>query len=152
MTNDDIISTLNDLIETCNDGEEGFKTCVEDASGRHPQLKAMFAVRQRSCALAASELKDLVRAQGGDPATGTTTGGALRRGWLNIKTSITGKSDEAVLNECEKGEDAAVHSYKKALSKDLPEHIRQVVDRQYQGVLRNHDEIKNLRDQVKISA
>ena len=94
----------------------------------------------------------LWRAQGGDPATGTTTGGALRRGWLNIKTSITGKSDEAVLNECEKGEDAAVHSYKKALSKDLPEHIRQVVDRQYQGVLRNHDEIKNLRDQVKISA
>jgi uncharacterized protein (TIGR02284 family) len=150
MTNDDVISTLNDLIETCNDGELGFKICAEDASERHPELKTMFANRQYSCVQAASELKDLVRMAGGEPATGTTAGGALRRGWLNVKTSITGKSDEAVLNVCEKGEDAAVESYKKALLKDLPAHIRLVVERQYQGVLANHDEIKNLRDQVKV--
>jgi len=29
MTNDEIISTLNDLIETLKDGEYGFKTCAE---------------------------------------------------------------------------------------------------------------------------
>ncbi|MGZ8198608.1 MAG: DUF2383 domain-containing protein, partial [Burkholderiales bacterium] len=26
----DVIDTLNDLIETCKDGEEGFRTCAED--------------------------------------------------------------------------------------------------------------------------
>jgi len=152
MNNNEIISTLNDLIETCNDGEQGFKACVDDASGRHPQLKAMLTIRQRTCASAAVELKELVRAQGGDPATGSTASGALHRGWLNIKTAITGKSDEAVLDECERGEDIAVARYKKALSKDLPAHVRVIVERQYQGVLRNHDEIKNLRDQVRLSA
>ncbi|MFZ6647389.1 PA2169 family four-helix-bundle protein [Undibacterium sp. TJN25] len=152
MDNDDIISTLNDLIETCKDGEEGFKTCVEDASDRHPQLKAMLADRQRGCAAAASELQDLVRAQGGDPETSSSVAGALHRSWVNIKTAITGKDDEAVLNECERGEDSAVRSYRKALEKDLPAHIRLVVERQYQGVLRNHDQIKTLRDQVRVNA
>jgi uncharacterized protein (TIGR02284 family) len=152
MNNDDIISTLNDLIETCKDGEEGFKTCVEDASDRHPQLKTMFADRQRSCAIAASELQELVRTEGGEPRIGSSVGSALHRSWLNIKTAITGKDDEAVLNECERGEDSAVHSYAKALEKDLPINIRMVVERQYQGVLQNHDRIKNLRDQIKVEA
>ncbi|MES2070541.1 MAG: PA2169 family four-helix-bundle protein [Pseudomonadota bacterium] len=152
MENDDIISTLNDLIETCKDGEEGFKTCSEDASDRHPELKTMLAERQRGCAAAARELQDLVRAQGGDPETSSSVAGALHRSWVNIKTAITGKDDETVLIECERGEDSAVRAYRKALEKDLPAHIRLVVERQYEGVLRNHDQIKNLRDQVKVGA
>ena len=30
MTRDEVISTLNDLIETCKDGENGFMTCAGD--------------------------------------------------------------------------------------------------------------------------
>ena len=30
MTHDEIISTLNELVETSKDGEYGFKTCAED--------------------------------------------------------------------------------------------------------------------------
>jgi uncharacterized protein (TIGR02284 family) len=149
MNNHDVISSLNDLIETCKDGEEGFKTCAEDASGRHPQLKAMLMDRVQSCATAANELQALVREQGGDPAKHGGAGGALHRSWLNVKTAITGKSDKAVLEECERGEDVAVRTYRKVLERDLPAAIRFVVERQYQGVLSNHNLIKNLRDQVK---
>jgi len=152
MDNDEIISTLNDLIETSKDGEEGFKVCSEDASGRHPQLKAMLAERGRECAAAAAELQELVRNQGGDPETSSSVSGALHRAWTNIRTAITGNDDETVLNECERGEDVAVKVYRKALEKDLPTHIRLVVERQYQGVSRNHDTIKVLRDQVRAHA
>ncbi|MDP1980700.1 MAG: PA2169 family four-helix-bundle protein [Undibacterium umbellatum] len=152
MNNDEIISTLNDLIETSKDGEEGFKICAEDASGRHPQLKAMLAERGRECAAAASELQELVRNQGGDPETSSSVSGALHRAWTNIRMSIVGKDDETVLNECERGEDVAVKDYRKALEKDLPAHVRVVVDRQYQGVLRNHDTIKTLRNHVRTHA
>ena len=31
MTNDDIIDTLNKLIETCKDGEYGFRTSADHA-------------------------------------------------------------------------------------------------------------------------
>jgi uncharacterized protein (TIGR02284 family) len=59
---------------------------------------------------------------------------------------LTGKSDEAILNECERGEDVALKSYRKALEKDLPVDVRSVVERQLQGVQRNHDQVKVLRD------
>lgn len=31
MDKDEVISTLNDLIETCKDGEYGFRSCAEHA-------------------------------------------------------------------------------------------------------------------------
>ncbi len=152
MTNDEIISTLNDLIKVCNDGREGFKTCAQDAKVSSPNLTALLRQREGECASAASELGALVRGYGDAPTTGSTASGALHRGWLNVKTAITGKSDVAVLEECERGEDIAKKSYKEALEKALPPEIRVVVERQYQGVLRNHDQVKMLRDEAKAHA
>lgn len=152
MENEDIISTLNGLIGICKDDEEGFKTCVEEAGDRHPQWKTMLTERQRGCAAAASELQDLVRAQGGDPETSSSLANALHRSWVNIKAAITGRDDEALLDECERGEDAVVRSYRKALEKDLPPRIRLAVERQYQDALRNHEQLKELREQLKVKA
>ncbi|WP_410343130.1 PA2169 family four-helix-bundle protein, partial [Thioalkalivibrio sp.] len=50
-------------------------------------------------------------------------------------------------DECERGEDVAKESYQEALENQaLPPDIRAVVERQYKGVLRNHDQVKALRD------
>ena len=40
MDNDQAISTLNSLIETLKDGEEGFRTAAEGLTD--PQTKALF--------------------------------------------------------------------------------------------------------------
>jgi uncharacterized protein (TIGR02284 family) len=147
MDNDDIISTLNELIETSKDGEAGFRTCAEDI--RDPQLKKLFLNRAQSCATAATELQQLVRTYGGDPETSGGLGGALHRRWVDIKSTISGHSDEAVLAECERGEDVAVRSYRNALEKSLPSEVRALVERQYQGVLKNHDMVKGLREKYR---
>lgn len=147
MDNDDVISTLNDLIETSKDGEEGFRTCAADISDA--QMRTLFASRSQACALAASELQELVRSFGGDPETRSSVSAALHRRWVDIKSAITGKDDEAILNECERGEDVAVKSYRNALEKDLPVTVRSVVERQYNGVLRNHEQVRNMRDKIR---
>jgi len=147
MDNDDVISTLNDLIETSKDGEEGFRACADDA--KDPTLKSFFSNRAQSCAAAATELQNAVRSYGGNPETSGGLGGALHRRWVDIKSMITGKDDKAVLQECERGEDVAVSSYRRALEKNLPVEIRTMVERQYQGVLHNHDQVKSLRDQYR---
>ncbi|MBV8635803.1 MAG: PA2169 family four-helix-bundle protein [Burkholderiaceae bacterium] len=149
MTNEEIISTLNELIKVCNDGSEGFKACAEHANVDSPKLKMLLVERQRECASASDALRALVVEQGADPATGTTASGALHRGWLDIKTAVSGKKDLAVLEECERGEDAAKEAYRKALAKDLPSPIRAIIEMQYQGVLRNHDQIRALRDEER---
>jgi uncharacterized protein (TIGR02284 family) len=147
MENDELISTLNDLIETSKDGEEGFRSCADATA--NTQLKAFFSNRAQSCTAAVIELQDLVRAHGGDPETSGGLGGALHRRWVDIKAAITGHDDKAILKECERGEDVAVASYRRAIEKTLPEDVRATVERQYQGVLQNHDQVKSLRDQYR---
>ncbi|MBF6624717.1 MAG: PA2169 family four-helix-bundle protein [Pseudomonas stutzeri] len=144
MDTQDTISVLNDLIETSKDGEKGFRECAEDL--KNPQLKTTMVQRAQDCATAAAELQQLVRSLGGDPETSGSMAGDLHRRWVDLKSMITGKDDEAILNECERGEDVALKSYRKALDKDLPAEIRVVIQRQFQGVQRNHDQVKALRD------
>lgn len=149
MDNKDVISVLNDLIETSKDGEKGFSECAEDV--KEPRLKSFFTQRSQECAGAAAELQQLVRGLGGDPETRSSVAGALHRGWVDLKSVITGKSEEAILNECERGEDVALKSYRKALEKDLPSDVRIVLEKQLQGVQRNHDQVKSLRDTARAS-
>ena len=149
MDQDDIISTLNNLVETSRDGEEGFRTSAEHA--KDAQLKSLFQNRADSCAAAVRELQDIVLAQGGKPSESSSVSGTLHRRWVDIKSMVTGRDDVAILNEVERGEDVAVASYKKALSQGLPSEVQDLVERQYQGVLRNHDQIKQLRNQLRAS-
>jgi uncharacterized protein (TIGR02284 family) len=147
MESDELISTLNDLIETSKDGEEGFRSCADATT--NTQLKAFFSNRAQSCTAAVIELQDLVRVHGGDPETSGGLGGALHRRWVDIKAALTGHDDKAILKECERGEDVAVASYRRAIEKNLPDDVRATVERQYQGVLQNHDQVKSLRDQYR---
>ncbi|HEY5798656.1 MAG TPA: PA2169 family four-helix-bundle protein [Burkholderiaceae bacterium] len=147
MENDKVNSTLNELIETSLDGARGFKTCAEDIDD--PQLKSFFTERASSCETAAKELQQVVSQHGGTPTATASVGGILHRRWIDIKSAITGKDKVSILEECERGEDVALNTYKKALDADLPSYARQIVERQLQGVQRNHDQVKQMRDQAR---
>lgn len=140
----DLVRTLNKLIETCKDGEAGFKVCAEDV--KRPDMKQLFSKRSRQCAEAAEELQRSVLELGGEPEDSTSVGADLHRRWVDLKSLITGKDEEAILNEAERGEDVAKKRYSEAMTQNLPADIRSMVERQYQGVLRNHDEVRALRD------
>ena len=150
MDTRDIISTLNKLIETCKDGEQGFRTCAEDLDDQ--QLKQTFALRADQCAQAAVQLQELVRSMGGVAETSSSVAGTLHRRWVDIKSAVTGKDTLSVLNECERGEDIALADYRAALEKDLPDNIRAVIETQYQGVQKNHAQVKALRDAAQTAA
>ena len=141
---DDVVDVLNDLLESARDGEYGFHACAEHAESG--ELKGIFQRHSRECAAAAVELEHEIRRLGGDPASGGTVAGALHRGWVSVKTALSTQDDKAVLQECERGEDAAVARYRKALKASLPADIRTLVERQAQGAQRNHDEVRALRD------
>lgn len=147
MDNDKIVSVLNDLIEISRDGAEGFRTCAEDVDDA--ALKLYFENRAQSCANAVRELSTEVRRYGGDPDTGGTATGILHRAWVDLKTAVTSQDNLAVLEECERGEAAAVMAYENALREELTGDLRALLEKQCDGAKRNHDRVRQLRDTAR---
>ena len=143
-TNNDVVDVLNDLIENAKDGQYGFAKCAERVES--PQLRQTMSKRSTDCQQAVTELQSLVVQYGGKPAEHGSVLGALHRGWVSVKDAVTMDSDHAVLEECERGEDAALARYRKALKADLPADVRAVLTRQMAGAQTNHDQVKVLRD------
>lgn len=148
-SNTDTIDTINGLIETCRDGEEGFKTAAENAGDTGLKELCLSYAQQRARFVA--DLQVAVRRLGGDPEKSGTIGGALHRGWMSLKGSVTGNSDAAVIHEAERGEDMAKAAYEKALKSDLPLDVQAVVERQFIQVKEAHDRIRALERQVDIA-
>jgi uncharacterized protein (TIGR02284 family) len=146
MDKNEIIATLNELIETSRDGEAGFRTCADGV--KNSRLKQMFEQAADRCRQAVGELQTKVRSLGGDPERRGSVSAALHRGWVDIKSTITGMDEAAVLAECERGEDVAKRTYEQALAKDLPADVRTIVERQYQGVRQHHDRVRQARNTV----
>jgi uncharacterized protein (TIGR02284 family) len=146
---DDIRSTLNGLIETLKDGEEGFRNSAEKL--KDPTLASDFRGFANQRARFASELQAEVSRIGGSPETSGSTAGAIHRGWIDLKAALSGHTDLAILEEAERGEDSAVKNYRDALSKDVPSDIRSVIEGQYRDVLTTHNTVRTWRDASRVA-
>jgi len=145
------ISTLNSLIETLKDGQEGFRQAAEGV--KDSQLKSLFNELSMQRSKFAGELQsEVIQLGEPEPETTSSTAGALHRAWINMKSAITSRDDHAILAECERGEDSAVAEYKKAMDAELSSTLRDTISRQYTSVKAAHDQVKALRDAAKVAA
>src|SRR5213595_1729618 len=137
----EIISTINNLIETLKDGQEGFKQAAEGV--KDPQLKSLFNDYSQQRSRFATELQSQARSLGEpEPETSSTAAGALHRSWINLKSAVTRGDDHAILAECERGEDSAVEEFRKALDNGLSAPVQEIVSRQYAEIKQAHDRVK----------
>jgi uncharacterized protein (TIGR02284 family) len=139
---DDQISVLNELIQTCKDGAEGFQHAAEGV--QDPDLRTLFTRYSEQRRQFTAELQTEVRRLGGDPDKTGSVSGALHRGWIDIKSAVTGKDDAAIISEAERGEDVAVKTYEDALKKSLPVDLESIIRRQYSEVKSVHDRVRSL--------
>jgi uncharacterized protein (TIGR02284 family) len=146
----EIISTVNSLIETLKDGQEGFRQASEAV--KDAELKSLFNEYSSQRSRFAGELQNQAKQLGeSDPETTSSVAGSMHRAWINLKSAITKGDDHAILAECERGEDSALSEYKKAMEADLSSPLRETVSRQYSEVKQAHDRVRNLRDSRKKS-
>lgn len=142
------ISTLNSLIETLKDGQNGFREAAEASDDT--TLKQTLSEYSLQRSRFAGELQAQVIGLGeSDPEDSGSIVAAVHRGWIDLKAALTSRDRHAILAECERGEDSAVAAYRKALEADLPADIRQTVAAQQVEVQQAHDRIKALRDAAK---
>ncbi len=142
VNREELIECLNDLIQTCRDGESGFETAADHVTDRN--LKELFIDCSVQRAQFASELESEVRQLGGSPAKSGSVSAAFHRGWMNIKAIVTGGSDDAIVAECERGEDTALENFQRILKQNLPPNVLPVAKHQFTEIKRSHDRIRAL--------
>ena len=129
VNREELISCLNELIETLSDSEKGFRTAADNVKDN--DLKSLFTRASEQRAQFSEELKAQVKHFGGDPAQRGSVSGAFHRGWINLKSAIRGGGDSAIQAECERGEQAALHNYERILKQNLPPNVMPMVKHQY---------------------
>lgn len=148
-----LIGTINDLIRINHDRIVGYEKAIDELKDEDADLKVLFQKYITESRQYAQELTLEVSRLGGDAAEGTTNSGKIYRVWMDLKTAVTGKDRETILNNCEFGEDAAQKAYDMALNSDteLETPLRDLLVRQKATLKVGHDEVKKLRDLEKAS-
>ncbi len=149
--NDKLVEVLNDLIQINNDRVNGYERAADETKDRDVDLQGIFNKMANDSRQYAAELSREVSRLGGTPDTGTTNSGKLYRVWMDVKSLFTGKDRQAILENCEFGEDAAQKAYKAALSSDaeINAETRQLITDQQASLKTAHDLIKKYRDAHK---
>ena len=141
-TANEIVTVLNNLIETNLDRIKGYEkaaTDTEDAEVK--ELCNSYAAQSRSFK---TQLEQLVREYNGRPYENGSAGGAVYRATMEVKHSIT-DSNKSVLNFCETGEEVALENYKHAKIDSLGFPARVV-----SIILNQNSEIVKARDRVSL--
>ena len=138
---------LNDLVKINNDRVDGYKKAIDNLEADDADLKVVFQEKINESQTFHSELSAEVALLGEKIATGTMALGKIYRAWMDVGAFLTGGERKVVLNNCERGEDAAIVAYNSALESDeLSSTQREILLSQLQIIKLSHNEIKALRD------
>ncbi len=147
LPQEDTLDMLNDLIRTCKEGEEGYRTAADDV--QNSELETMFRGYAKQRANFVRELEVEVERLGGKPYESDGLGAALHRGWMNLKASLSGGDAGAIIAACESGEDSALAIYDRAARTDVTGKTRTLIDKQFQQVKEVHTRLHRLKEEIK---
>ena len=142
--NQHIADILQDLIQICRDGQNGYRDGAESAKA--PDLKLLLNEVSLERAKFAGDLEnEAVRWGKPDVDRNGTALGAVHRGWADLKAKLGG-GDGAILSEMERGDEYAMHRYDEAIKDDaIPENLAGILRNQAQAVVGTLDRIRALR-------
>src|SRR3982751_1379232 len=148
---DEEITTLNTLIATLIDSVTGYEDAAANSeAGRFQQLfRQRAGERQR----VVEELRAEVRRLGGNPEDDGSFMGKTHQRFLDLKAAVTGRDDQAIINEVERGEDYLKEKFETALnSGHLSPESRSVIERTFQSVRSGHDQMSQLKHGMEASS
>jgi uncharacterized protein (TIGR02284 family) len=139
------IDVLNELLQKNYEAEKGYRNAAEKVT--NIRLKDFLLQNADTRQGFAIELAEEILEQGGNPVSETSTLSDIHRSWINFKSSIASNKDEAVIEECIRGEEAALNDYNKALkSTYLDKSSETILKEQREEILDSINELKGLEE------
>ena len=115
---DKVVSKLDDVLIYSYDSIKGYKHAAQEVKSL--SLKAFFNDQIADRSKFARELAELIKAYGSTPSEEGSLKGKLHRTWMDFKSAVTSGNDDAILNECIRGEEHASQDYDELLKMELP--------------------------------
>jgi uncharacterized protein (TIGR02284 family) len=150
MTTADTIVELNGLIQTCKDGELGYRTAATDV--QNTELETVFTQFAKQRGQFARKLQAEVERLGGNPEGSGSMSGTLLRGWMDVKSALSSGSGAAVIATCETGEEVAVAAFEWVVNLDISGQTRSLVERQSKTIKGAHARLLRLKAEESAGA
>jgi uncharacterized protein (TIGR02284 family) len=144
-TDQQSITVLNRLIRLGHDSESGFNIAAQSVSNRG--LKALLKTYAQQRALFIQELEEEVRQLDGEPVAEGSSMANMHRGWIVIKSAMAighPNTENVILSEVRRGEEHALSIYGSVLEGDLPDHLRDLIERQADAIRAVHRQVKRM--------
>jgi uncharacterized protein (TIGR02284 family) len=136
---------LNELLERTYDAEKGFKKAAENVDDGH--LKRYFESKAQERYDFGHALKAEIRQFGQEVDKGDSLKGKAHRSWMDIKDFFSSDDEEAMLEEAQTGEKAAIDEYDDILSEtNLPASTENLLKKQRDQIKSGLNKIKSLED------
>lgn len=140
---EEMAGKLNELLQRNYDSEKGFKNAVDDV--KNPQLKSFFKEKAQERYDFGHELKSEIRNFGVSPEKGSSVKADAHRTWMDLKAALSGKNEEAVLEEAIRGEKNAVEDYNRIINeKDFPPTTKNMLLKQRNAIQKTLENVKSL--------
>ncbi len=150
MSNKKIIDSLHELIQINQESEKGYKEASENVNSK--ELKTILYRLSQQRALFRGELEEVLHKDYRDSAdVQDSLASKIHRTWIDFKKSFSNDDDEAILAECERGEEHAIKKYTSMLDGQLPSYVEEMVNQQLslvRGALSQIREFKYEADQA----
>ena len=141
----DTVHVLQQILEKNYDAEKGYKKSLQDA--KNPALKGFLQQQAAMRARFVTSNDQQLRQLGATPKESGSVTGTLHRAWIDIKSSLAGNDDEAVLEEVIRGEKASVEEYTEELkSHNLLPEVTQELQSQLNDIQATLNKVKRLED------
>ncbi len=142
-----VIDALNDLVKINNDRIEGYEKAIEDSKS-DGEYNSLFREMIDQSRKYKEQLINEINTLGGKAdRNSNTSSGKVYHVWMDVKSSVQGKTDKSALQLSEYGEDAAQKAYTEALQTDnLQASTRDLIQNQKEHLKNSHDTIKRKRD------
>jgi uncharacterized protein (TIGR02284 family) len=138
------IGTLNTLIATTIDSITGFEDSAQNIDNE--RFRQIFRERANERQQIVEQLRSEVRRLGGEPDSDGSFLGKAHQRFEDLKAAITGRDEQAIINEVERGEDYLKSNWQAALqSGNLHGESHDLVERLYQSVKSGHDQMSQLK-------
>lgn len=140
------VNSLQELLEKNYDSEKGYKKAIEDA--KSVQLKKFLKEQAVMRNHFATEIDRILHGLNEKPREKGSATGSLHRAWIDVKTMFAGKGDdEAVLEECLRGDKASIKEYEEKLKKTkFSPQNNEILQNQLNKIKLTVSKIKRLED------